>query len=158
MVADKESAALGGNIVPALDPDAVNRPREHPEHEAQERVGQEDNHVNRPRERRSRGDQKDRVRAQPPDHGHQIIEAGRGEHADEGQQIRSGQNGALAPAFRAMLQQGGDRDDEESAEKPQHRQIDCDRLERQSAPAQERAEQRQAHRPERDQAVFDFVA
>ena len=57
-----------------------------------------------------------------------------------------------------MLQQRGNGHDEEASEKTKKRQIRGDLSERQSTPAQQRRHERQSHRTERDEAVFNLAA
>ena len=53
VVADEERAAFGGDIVPAIHADAIKRMREHPQHEPQQGIGQQPDHVNGGRQRSS---------------------------------------------------------------------------------------------------------
>ena len=47
MIGDEQGPAFGGDVVPALDVDAVDRAREHPEDEAEQGVRQQPDHIDR---------------------------------------------------------------------------------------------------------------
>ena len=63
VVADEERAAFGGDVVPAIHPDAIDRMGEHPQHETQQGVGQEPHDVNGRGQSHQRADEEDAARA-----------------------------------------------------------------------------------------------
>ena len=119
VVADKERAAFGGDVVPALHADAIDGMREHPQHETQQGVGQEPDHINGCRQRHQRADGEDAARPEVQCDRQHPIDARRHKQAGRGEQVGRRQHDPFVLLGRPMLEDGGDGDDEEPAEEAQ---------------------------------------
>ena len=158
MVADKERAALGGDVVAAFHANPVNRPRKQPKDEPQQRIGQKEQGVNRARERQHAAEKKNLAGGQMRDLRQQEMRARRQKNADERQQVGRGQHLALFILVRTMLQQRGNRHDEKAAGETERRNQDHGPHDRSARQRERRGYNRHAERAERHQAVFDFAA
>ena len=104
------------------DADAVNRTRQHPQHQPQQRVGQQPDRVNRRGERQHRADQENIARRQVQHPRADVMRRRRQKHAHERKQVRRGQHRAFRLLGGPVLQQRANRHDEKPAGETEQRQ------------------------------------
>ena len=142
VVADEQRAAFAGDVFAAIHPDAIDGMREHPQHEPQQGIRQQPDHINRRRQRHQRADREDAARAEVQPHGQHPVNARGHEQARRGQQVGRGQHHPFLFLAGPMLEDRGDGDDEEAAEEAQRGHRAQDLAEAQRRLPEERREDR----------------
>src|SRR5437867_6144318 len=157
MVGDEERAPLLGNIVAALDPYPIERVRGEPEKQPQQRGGQQNDYVDRRNESPGSAREKDSARAEADYSRHKVISPRSQKDSDKRKKIRSADDAPLSIRARTMLDQGGDRHDEESGEEAQQREVHGNGAHRETRPIESRSQHRHADGAQGHEPVFNLV-
>src|SRR5690348_11674477 len=158
MIRHEERAARLRNVFPAANAKPVNRVRDAPDDQSNQRIGKQIHGISGSQKRENRAIQKHlsrRLMQQPRE---AQIGDGREGDSDERHEVCRGNHAAFLFGTRPVLDQRVQRDGKHSSEESEQRKMCAGDPQRFYREIQEGAEDRHTDRADGNQAVFDFAA
>ena len=122
VIRDEERTTALGDVVAAFDVNAIDGMREHPQEQAQQGIGHQENGGERRRQRHPCAGEENARGGEMKGGGEQVVSAGCGENTDKRKQVGGGDHAAFAGGIGAVLNQSVDGDGEEASEKAEQRE------------------------------------